>query len=150
MIRFLRGLFTFLPHLVIGISVTLLTLSITDRFNTAMAFINHPMTKGLILFYCVISLIVCLTVLIRRLGRTVAGLIPSLICVLVNVAMLTALLYDRIFPREILFAIGFGKNLIILNTIVSLVHAAYAAAANRSIALRRYQKRKAAQKSGRK
>lgn len=140
MIRFLRGLFTFLPHLVIAVSVTLLTLSITDRFNTAMAFINHPMTKGLILFYCIISLIVCVNLLIRRLGRTVAGLVPSLVCVLVNVSMLTALLYDRINPAQILFARDLGKNLIMLNTVVSLVHSAYTAAINRSIAMRRYKK----------
>lgn len=150
MIRFLRGLLTFLPHLIIAPSLTLLTLSITDRFNSAMAFINHPMTKGLILLYCVISLAVCVILLIRRLGRTVVGLIPSLICVLINVILLLALLYDRLFPREILFARDFGKNLIILNTVVSLFHAAYSAAADRAAAFRRYRKGRSASKSGRK
>lgn len=36
-----------LPHLCIVISLMLLIFFVTDRFNSAMAFINHAMTKRL-------------------------------------------------------------------------------------------------------
>ena len=124
MIRFLRGLLTFLPHLIIGISVTLLTLSITDRFNTAMAFINHPMTKGLIAVFCLLSLLNCTVLLVRRMNGPFSGIAVPLVCIILSVAMLLGLFYDFLYPREILFARNFGKNLIIIHTLVTLVGAA--------------------------
>ncbi len=135
--RIIRSILTFLPHLIIAMSITLLTLSITDYFNTAMAFINHPMTKRLIVIYCLISLCICLVQFVLRMGHGIHKAILPLICTLVAVAMLIALFYDWMYPREILFARGIGKTLIFVNTMVSLVNAAYTAFYNRRMARRR-------------
>lgn len=138
--RFINGICGFLPHLIIAMSLTLLTLSITDHYNTAMAFINHPMTKRLILIYCLLSLTVCVILMVRRMNYGIKKIALPLICTAVTVAMLMVLIYDRVYPREILFARDFGKALIFADTIVSLVNAAYTAAVNRRIALRMYKK----------
>ena len=41
-----------LPHVNIALSVTLLTLFVTDRFNRAMAFINNDITKWMLAVFC--------------------------------------------------------------------------------------------------
>lgn len=144
--RLFKAVVTFLPHLVIAMSFTILTLSVTDHFNTAMAFINHPMTKGLLLVYCPVSLCVCLILLARWRDRRILRSLIPLLCALITVAMLTALYYDRVNPRDILFAKDFGKTLIFVNTMVSLINAAYTAAAERRRVMEKCKKRRKTQK----
>lgn len=56
--KFKRYLVEILSHLLIIWSVMLLTFWVTDRFNTAMAFINHFMTKGLLWGFALVNLAV--------------------------------------------------------------------------------------------
>lgn len=138
--RYFKAVVAFLPHLVIAMSITLLTLSITDHFNTAMAFINHSMTKGLIVIYCLISLSVCLSVFVRCIGKNLYRAVLPLVCTLMAVAMLTAVFYDWTYPREILFAKDSGKVLIFVNTLISLANAVYTAVFNRRATCRKHRK----------
>ncbi len=41
-----------LPHINVSMSLFMLTLLITDRFNRAMAFINNDITKGIMFLWC--------------------------------------------------------------------------------------------------
>ncbi|MBO5778108.1 MAG: hypothetical protein J6R82_00925 [Clostridia bacterium] len=41
-----------LPHVNIALSITLLTLFVTDRFNRAMAFINNDIAKWMLAVFC--------------------------------------------------------------------------------------------------
>ena len=45
---------TFIPHLNIALSLVLLTLLITDRFNRAMNFVNNDITKLIMMGFCVL------------------------------------------------------------------------------------------------
>lgn len=56
--KFKRYLVEILSHLLIIWSVMLLTFWVTDRFNTAMAFINHSMTKGLLFGFALVNLVI--------------------------------------------------------------------------------------------
>lgn len=46
-------LFSALPHLNISLSVSLLVLFVTDRYNRAMAFINNDIAKWMLAALCV-------------------------------------------------------------------------------------------------
>ncbi len=46
-----------LPHINITLSVVMLVLFVTDRFNRAMAFINNDITKWMLCVFCVTSFI---------------------------------------------------------------------------------------------
>lgn len=50
-------LLSVLPHINITLSVVLLVLFVTDRFNRAMAFINNDITKWMLCIFCVTSLL---------------------------------------------------------------------------------------------
>lgn len=63
---FLRGL---LPHLVISLSVVLLSLFILDRFNRAMNFIVNGQTKGMLVVYCLLVLTQALLFVFDRTPR---------------------------------------------------------------------------------
>lgn len=47
-----------LPHAAIIISLMMLTFYTIDRFNTAMAFINHRMSKDLLAIFSVLVIFV--------------------------------------------------------------------------------------------
>ncbi|MGM9648181.1 MAG: hypothetical protein ACI3YH_08635 [Eubacteriales bacterium] len=70
-------------HLSVIWSLMLLTFYITDRYNTAMAFINHEMTKGLVAVLS-LSVLLCVGRLLtdRQLGfyslRWVSGILAAL------------------------------------------------------------------------
>ena len=53
-----------LPHLLIVLSIVLLTLLITDQFNSAMGFVNNQGTKIIMMIYC--GLVVWLSILFAR------------------------------------------------------------------------------------
>lgn len=52
-----NGLLSCLPHVNITLSVVLLVLFVTDRFNRAMAFINNDIAKWMLCVFCVTSLL---------------------------------------------------------------------------------------------
>ena len=51
--KMMKLFFAILPHVNIGLAVTLLTLFVTDRFNRAMAFINNDITKWMLAVFCI-------------------------------------------------------------------------------------------------
>ena len=92
------------PHLSLILSLMLLTFAITDRFNSAMAFINHPMTKHLI---CVLSVFNLLSAVRLCLVNHPSGR-PFRLIIAIGwglVSLLTAglLIFDYISPSYILF-----------------------------------------------
>lgn len=105
----------FFPHLTIIISLMILTFFVTDRFNTAMAFINHSMTKRLLVVY-LICYAVCLLDLIRR--AKVRRSLPQL-CLVVLVTLLVGgvsilLALDYAFPAWLLLTFDLAKVAIAL------------------------------------
>ena len=46
-----------LPHSAIVLSLMMIVLYILDQYNDAMAFINNKITKGLLLFLCVVAIL---------------------------------------------------------------------------------------------
>lgn len=50
-------LLDFLPHLNIALSLVMLVLFVTDRFNRAMNFINNDITKMMLAVFCILVLI---------------------------------------------------------------------------------------------
>lgn len=55
--RFFEALLSFLPHLNIALAVVMITLFILDRFNRAMVFLNHDLTKWMLAVFCLLVLI---------------------------------------------------------------------------------------------
>ena len=81
--RIYRGLAGLLPHAVLILSLMLLTLFITDRFNRAMAFLNNDISYVLIWVYAVLCVWQTLEVLLGGYPRgarrgTILPLLASL------------------------------------------------------------------------
>lgn len=55
-----------LPHLVIILSVMILTFFVIDRFNEAMAFLNNDITKCLAALLALLSLILSVLCAVRQ------------------------------------------------------------------------------------
>lgn len=55
-----------LPHLCIIIALMLLTFLGIDYFNSAMAFINHYMTKALLLLFCIFVIVLAILLIARQ------------------------------------------------------------------------------------
>ncbi|MHB1314797.1 MAG: hypothetical protein ACYCX2_04835 [Christensenellales bacterium] len=55
-----------LPHMCIIIAVMLLTFLVADYYNTAMSFINHYMTKSLLLLFCILVIIMAVILIARQ------------------------------------------------------------------------------------
>ena len=55
--KILNTLFGFIPHILIVLSLMMITFYITDRQNRAMAFINNDITKALLLAMSILVLI---------------------------------------------------------------------------------------------
>ena len=59
-----------LPHLLIAMSVVLISFFVLDRFNRAMSFINNNITKWMIAVYCgLVVLQAILYIIDQRKGR---------------------------------------------------------------------------------
>lgn len=110
------------PHLSLILSLILLTCSITDRFNSAMAFINHPLTKGLILVLAIINLLSAMrmTCLTNRRTRSLR-LLCSGLWGLPSVAAIVIFRFDYSFPERILFTNEGVKLLLFALAILSIV-----------------------------
>lgn len=55
--KFVKALFSLIPHAMIVISLMMITFYITDRYNRAMAFINNDITKALLLVLAVLAIV---------------------------------------------------------------------------------------------
>ena len=103
----LLGIF---PHLSLILSLMLLTFYVTDRFNTAMVFINHPMTKELITGLIILDLIVAIRLAFLRSARTYAlRTVFSLLTVLTAIGTIALQAYDNIYPASLLFTMDSVK-----------------------------------------
>ncbi len=85
-----------------ALSLVFLTLFITDRFNTSMAFVNHNYTKALALAALLVFALTALTALAARLAGPVIRVFMQLTAFL-EVALLVLILVDRYVPSAILF-----------------------------------------------
>lgn len=61
--------FVLLPHINLSMSIVMLTLLTTDRFNRAMAFINNNITKGMMFVWCFLIIIQSLAAIVRHRKR---------------------------------------------------------------------------------
>lgn len=104
-LKMIRAILYALSHLGIGSGMTLLTFYVVDRFNTAMAFVDHPMSKKLLLAFS-IALIVISAVEIADIifrGRKLwLGIIPTLALMSAACAVCLVTL-DALEPERILF-----------------------------------------------
>ena len=55
--KFLNTLFGFIPHILLVLSLMMITFYITDRKNRAMAFINNDITKALLLVMAILVIV---------------------------------------------------------------------------------------------
>lgn len=58
-----------LPHVNLSMSVVMLTLLVTDRFNRAMSFINNNITKGMLFVWCFLIIIQAIDAIVRHRRR---------------------------------------------------------------------------------
>lgn len=134
----LKRILGMIPHLCIIISLMLLTFFVTDRFNTAMAFINHPMTKQLLLTQVILCLL-CLVMLLFRsqVRRSVPLVLLCAVCAVLALTLGAVLLIDLVIPRLILFTVDLTKVVIALTAVAGTVI---------SLVLIRFQRRSAARR----
>ncbi len=88
--------------LLCALSLVFLTCFITDRFNTAMAFINNPYTKILLLW----SIPIFAVVLVLTIGQKLAvNPVPILMSqyAIAQIALAVLVIVDRFVPSAILF-----------------------------------------------
>ena len=113
-----------LSHLTVIWGVMLLTFWVTDQFNSAMAFINHDMTKGLFLAFALTALAVGLFLVTDRtpLYRSlrIGGGAFSLVC---SVSVITLVVLDHYAPRLLLF-VNDGVKIALLGAILGGICAA--------------------------
>lgn len=139
--KFFKFLNTLLPHVTVVISLMMLTFSIVNKINTSMAFINHYMTKNLMVVFCVVTLLVA-AVLTARLIVTnnyYPIVLPALAIVL-TVALSMALFYEYMAPQAILFTKKWVENLIIAQSVSALLSGIFASVLNRISAKRAWKK----------
>lgn len=108
-----------LPHLSMIIALMLLTFFTADRFNTAMAFINHPMTKRLLTIWLILSA-ACLGLLLKRAAGKPTRLFFCLFTALTEAALAVLLLIDLIKPAWLLFTHDSVKFLIAAAAVCAL------------------------------
>ena len=64
--KFLRFLEALLPHLVLILSLVLLTYFVIDQFNEAMAFLANAITKWMLCLFCILTLTLALVSILRK------------------------------------------------------------------------------------
>jgi len=99
---FLRTVSSISSVILAALSLVFLTLFITDRFNTSMAFVNHNYTKALALAAVAVFALTALSALASGLGSPAIRLF-MLITAFLEVALLVLILVDRYVPSAILF-----------------------------------------------
>lgn len=110
------------PHLSLILSLMLLTFSVTDHFNTAMAFINHPMTKTLIAVLAVFNLLTAVRFAFLSEAHTRAvRMIASLTMVVLSFTGATLLCMDEFYPDRALFTTEGVKTVLAVLAVLSVV-----------------------------
>lgn len=107
------------PHLSLILSLMLLTFYVVDRFNTAMAFINHPMTKALIGALVLFDLLSAVRLFLLKDRIVCAG------WGLLSLAGAGVLLFDCLYPDRILFTLDSVKLLLCILAVASHICAVY-------------------------
>ncbi len=102
----------------------LITFFVIDCFNSAMAFINHPITKTLFLLLGLSSAAVGFLLFLpkspkKTAFRQIVSILP-LFCLLFSISLF---IVDLIFPAFLLYAQRIIKNLILLCTLISALAA---------------------------
>ena len=93
-----------ISHLTVIWGLMLLTFWVTDRFNSAMAFINHHMTKGLFFAFALTVLSVGLFLVTDRSSILPAlRIVTGILALLLSTGLLALLIVDRYIPRLLLF-----------------------------------------------
>lgn len=112
------------PHFSLILSLMLLTFYITDRFNTAMAFINHPMTKSLIVVLATFNLLSAVRLAFLKEKRTRPfRLIACSAWSLISLAAAILVYIDKVEPARILFTTEGVKTLLLVLAVVSILSA---------------------------
>lgn len=123
LIKILRALLYALSHLSIATSLTLMTFCVVDRINPAMAFIDHPMSRGLMLAFSWAVIIICAVDIVCAAGR------HPIVCVICTLSVLSALsviclvLADSIDPAAILFTKSPVKTAVTVDAVLGFVAA---------------------------
>jgi len=69
-VKFLKKLLSLfldvLPHLTLALAFVLLVCFVIDRFNQAMAFINHDLTKWTLALLCVLVITESIVYIVKR------------------------------------------------------------------------------------
>ena len=121
--KLLRYMREGISHLVIIFAAMLLTFWVTDRFNTAMAFINHPMTKGLMGLFVLCAVAVSLFLLLdRRSALRAARLGVGIFNLILSAYLFVLLVWDLVAPERVLF----GSDLVkfyLLGTVICAIAA---------------------------
>ena len=91
-------------HLSLIWALMLLTFWITDRFNSAMAFINHPLTKGLLTLFALATMLMALILLTDRTSLSLPWrIVLSLPTFLLSAGLAVLPVLDHKNPRLLLF-----------------------------------------------
>ncbi|MGM9636455.1 MAG: hypothetical protein ACI3YK_00550 [Eubacteriales bacterium] len=139
--KVLKFLNTLLPHVMIVISLMMLTFSIVNKINTSMAFINHYMTKNLMVVFCVVTLTMTAVLTARLIvSRKFPLMILPVLAIILTVGLSMVLFYDYTFPRAILFTKASVENLIIAQSVAALLNGIVMSVLNRIAAKRRWQR----------
>ena len=67
--RIMGLLIDFLPHITIAVAFVLFVCFTVDRFNRAMAFMNHDLTKWMLAVLCVLTIIESVLFIIYRRSK---------------------------------------------------------------------------------
>ena len=103
------------PHFSLVLSLMLITFGITDQFNSAMAFINHPMTKRLIAVLVIFNLLSALrAAFLKYTSMQAARTIIGIAIVLFSTSILMLLCMDSVDPTLLLFTQNSIKALLLL------------------------------------
>ncbi|MGM9681006.1 MAG: hypothetical protein ACI3XR_05820 [Eubacteriales bacterium] len=139
--KFFKFLNALLPHVTVVISLMMLTFSIINKINSSMAFINHYMTKNLMVVFCVVTLLVAATLTARLIvtGNFYPIPLPALAIVL-TIVLSMVLFYEYMAPQAILFTKAWVENLIIAQAVAALLNGIFASVLNRISAKRAWKR----------
>lgn len=122
--RCVRSALYVLAHLIVAMSLTLLTLSITNHFNSAMAFVDHDMSKTLMAVLSLSVLLESVFFIPKFVGdrHLLAGL-PTVAAALVSILLICLLLTDVSDKSLILFTKPFARVVVGISAVSSFFSA---------------------------
>ena len=113
-----------LAHLIVAMSLTLLTLSITNHFNSAMAFIDHDMSKTLMAVLSLSVLIESVFFIPKFVSdRHLLLCLPTVAAALVSILLICLLLTDLSDRSLILFTKQFARVVVGISAVSSFFSA---------------------------